>query len=337
MLGLDLVKGPHWCQILSLFGLKGTLSTVLKHRTQVQLKDKARNLKLFFLKNHSEVPFYLKSVTGELKPRAPTQAARKEAEANARTNSAEDQAKVEGILALANGLRDRSSQEFTPVPSAYATATTPASAWPPTLGSPATLGHGRGAVDRTGKKPLGGLPQLQPAPAPSLDSAQANQVRVRTSAVPQVQSETQQQHYLTAQGLPAGQRQTLSPMLSRPLPSTAYASQPQPQHTDQNPYPPASHITNQPTSSVSLDHESLTYQLAHQPSSYSSVSDSTTATADSHQPWSHRPAPRSDSSDTRLQSSVISVDEEAIVNRIRQALQACYGSPLSLPRSSNKP
>lgn len=80
MAGLDKVKGPHWSQILLLYGPKGSVSEILKDRNQVQLKDKARNLKLFFLKNNIEVPYYLQTVTGELKTRAPTQAARREAE-----------------------------------------------------------------------------------------------------------------------------------------------------------------------------------------------------------------------------------------------------------------
>jgi hypothetical protein len=105
MAGLDMVKGPHWSQILTLFGQSGTMSDILKDRTQVQLKDKARNLKLFFLKTNSEMPYYLQAVTGELKTRAPTQAARKEAEERARLNSEEDQAKLQGIMALAGGLQ----------------------------------------------------------------------------------------------------------------------------------------------------------------------------------------------------------------------------------------
>lgn len=87
MAGLDMVKGPHWSQILQLFGLNGTISDILKDRTQVQLKDKARNLKLFFLKTNSEMPYYLQCVTGELKTRAPSQAARKEAEEQARVQA----------------------------------------------------------------------------------------------------------------------------------------------------------------------------------------------------------------------------------------------------------
>ncbi|KAF7530485.1 hypothetical protein G7054_g9548 [Neopestalotiopsis clavispora] len=101
MMGLDMVKGPHWSQILSLFGQQGRMSTILADRTQVQLKDKARNLKLFFLKTNSEMPYYLQCVTGELKTRAPTQAARKEAEERARlTSDPDDQARVSATMAL---------------------------------------------------------------------------------------------------------------------------------------------------------------------------------------------------------------------------------------------
>jgi hypothetical protein len=76
MAGLDRVKGPHWSQILAMFGPGGTINESLKDRNQVQLKDKARNLKLFFLKSNIEVPYYLSFVTGELKTRAPASATR---------------------------------------------------------------------------------------------------------------------------------------------------------------------------------------------------------------------------------------------------------------------
>jgi protein TBF1 len=78
MAGLDQVKGPHWSQILALYGPGGTISEALRDRTQVQLKDKARNLKLFFLKSKIEVPYYLGFVTGELKSRAPSHVAYEE-------------------------------------------------------------------------------------------------------------------------------------------------------------------------------------------------------------------------------------------------------------------
>ncbi|EFR00269.1 telomeric DNA-binding factor trf1 [Nannizzia gypsea CBS 118893] len=97
MAGLDRVKGPHWSQILSMFGPGGTISEALKDRNQVQLKDKARNLKLFFLKSGIEVPYYLKFVTGELKTRAPAQAAKQEARERERQQGEEDKAHVEGI------------------------------------------------------------------------------------------------------------------------------------------------------------------------------------------------------------------------------------------------
>lgn len=114
MAGLDMVKGPHWSQILQLFGLNGTISDILKDRTQVQLKDKARNLKLFFLKTNSEMPYYLQCVTGELKTRAPSQAARKEAEEQARVQAGSSPgtyastymngSTVNGTSSLAHGL-----------------------------------------------------------------------------------------------------------------------------------------------------------------------------------------------------------------------------------------
>ncbi|KAH7039915.1 telomere repeat binding factor-domain-containing protein [Microdochium trichocladiopsis] len=100
MMGLDMVKGPHWSQILGLFGPNGSISQILADRTQVQLKDKARNLKLFFLKANTEMPYYLQCVTGELKTRAPTQAARKEAEEKAKE---EQQAHVNGVHPHAGG------------------------------------------------------------------------------------------------------------------------------------------------------------------------------------------------------------------------------------------
>jgi hypothetical protein len=119
MVGLDMVKGPHWSQILSLFGRNGSIGDPLKDRNQVQLKDKARNLKLFFLKNGVEVPFYLKAVTGDLKTRAPIQAARKEAELKQQTNATEEQQRVDGIMTLASGFpahHHTDSAEATPSP-----------------------------------------------------------------------------------------------------------------------------------------------------------------------------------------------------------------------------
>ncbi|KXT17117.1 hypothetical protein AC579_2003 [Pseudocercospora musae] len=67
--GLERVSGPHWSQILALYGRGGSVSEVLKDRNQVQLKDKARNLKLWYLKTGKEVPPSLRGVTGELRKR----------------------------------------------------------------------------------------------------------------------------------------------------------------------------------------------------------------------------------------------------------------------------
>ena len=101
MAGLDRVKGPHWSQILAMFGPGGTINETLKDRNQVQLKDKARNLKLFFLKSGIEVPYYLQFVTGELKTRAPAQAMKNEQ--RDQSLGGEDRAHVEGVMALAGG------------------------------------------------------------------------------------------------------------------------------------------------------------------------------------------------------------------------------------------
>jgi hypothetical protein len=112
MAGLDRVKGPHWSQILAMFGPGGTISEALKDRNQVQLKDKARNLKLFFLKSGIEVPYYLKFVTGELKTRAPAQAAKREARERQKKQGEEDKAHVEGI----KGMMALAGAHGTPVP-----------------------------------------------------------------------------------------------------------------------------------------------------------------------------------------------------------------------------
>jgi len=112
MAGLDQVKGPHWSQILALYGNKGQVSEILKDRNQVQLKDEARNLKLFFLKSNIEVPYYLQCVTGELKTRAPSQAARKEAEERARLATDEEQARFNGIMTLAGGIHSAGASQI---------------------------------------------------------------------------------------------------------------------------------------------------------------------------------------------------------------------------------
>ncbi|MCJ1394862.1 TTAGGG repeat binding factor [Xylographa bjoerkii] len=101
MAGLDRVKGPHWSQILAMFGPGGTINESLKDRNQVQLKDKARNLKLFFLKSGIEVPYYLQFVTGELKTRAPAQAAKNEdGRRPSLPGDNEDREHIEAVLAL---------------------------------------------------------------------------------------------------------------------------------------------------------------------------------------------------------------------------------------------
>ncbi|ODQ64590.1 hypothetical protein NADFUDRAFT_52225 [Nadsonia fulvescens var. elongata DSM 6958] len=70
--GLEVVQGPHWSQILEMYGRGGRINEILKDRNQVQLKDKARNLKLYYLKSNMEIPYYLQLVTGDIKSRKKT-------------------------------------------------------------------------------------------------------------------------------------------------------------------------------------------------------------------------------------------------------------------------
>jgi len=65
--GLETVQGPSWAAILQLYGPGGSISEALKDRSQVQLNDKACNLKLVFLKGGHKVPPALERVTGRLK------------------------------------------------------------------------------------------------------------------------------------------------------------------------------------------------------------------------------------------------------------------------------
>ncbi|KAI5289878.1 TTAGGG repeat binding factor, partial [Ascosphaera aggregata] len=153
MAGLDRVKGPHWAQILQMFGPGGTINETLKDRNQVQLKDKARNLKLFFLKSGIEVPYYLKFVTGELKTRAPAQAAKQEARERERQRGEEDQAHVEGVEGMM-ALSNRHSLNFTPGVKPPA----------PTQQAPITLPHGLPPVSQQVPPPqLQSQPQQYPS------------------------------------------------------------------------------------------------------------------------------------------------------------------------------
>ncbi|KAF3936343.1 hypothetical protein ABW19_dt0210099 [Dactylella cylindrospora] len=111
MAGLDCVKGPHWSQILAMFGAGGTVSEALKDRNQVQLKDKARNLKLFFLKSGMEVPYYLQFVTGELKTRAPGQVAKNEKRKQQEQEANQNRATVDALNALTGGSSNGESSQ----------------------------------------------------------------------------------------------------------------------------------------------------------------------------------------------------------------------------------
>jgi len=273
MAGLDMVKGPHWSQILSLFGANGSISDILKERTQVQLKDKARNLKLFFLKTNSEMPYYLQSVTGELKTRAPSQAARKEAEEKARLNLEEDQARIQGIMTLAGGLQNNHHHAaHTPLAASPSTRASPAT---PALGQPnAGMYSAPSHVPQSQAKPPGPpvtispvvkserpehhphhqtnkLAQIQPAPAPTSAVGQVPIAPMQAPLKPQLPAS--QNHHPTASHV----QSIHQPLLGTPPLRAQAHTQQQHQHqhqqsqaapTNQQPYslppiPPNHHST----------------------------------------------------------------------------------------------
>lgn len=59
------ICGPAWAMILELYGTAGIINENLKNRNYLQLKDKARNWKIWFLsKEIKTLPPYLSKVTG---------------------------------------------------------------------------------------------------------------------------------------------------------------------------------------------------------------------------------------------------------------------------------
>jgi hypothetical protein len=255
MAGLDMVKGPHWSQILTIFGHNGTISDILKDRTQVQLKDKARNLKLFFLKTNSEMPYYLQAVTGELKTRAPTQAARKEAEERARQNTEEDQAKLQGIMALtglqhapqarANGnLNGNATAGQTAVAPAHAgnTAQSTASGIHPSIGPSATGGaaapsaaaHQKPAGQANTPQMMQSVPQAPPRPQGQLPPHYGRpQGQAQGQMHQQAQPQQQHQARPVQQGQPQQQARTGQQLQQQPRPQHQPLHLPQPLQTHQ--------------------------------------------------------------------------------------------------------
>lgn len=58
-------KGTHWTAILELYGPGGTINENLKNRSSLQLKDKARNWKIYYTKNKLPIPSYLQKSIGD--------------------------------------------------------------------------------------------------------------------------------------------------------------------------------------------------------------------------------------------------------------------------------
>ncbi|KAI0837450.1 telomere repeat binding factor-domain-containing protein [Hypoxylon sp. FL0890] len=228
MMGLDMVKGPHWSQILSLFGPNGSISNILADRTQVQLKDKARNLKLFFLKTNSEMPYYLQCVTGELKTRAPTQAARKEAEEKARLNSEEQQAHVNGILTLAGGLQNNAAQRQSPSTAAPRSATPnqPLSHPNSQPGTP-NISHPQiqPAAHTPASLPRPVIPAPQPVSLPTFTSS-AHQQHASQSPTSQVERNATPATTAAAPSIPAQAESVTSNTTTASVPTTVPAPAP---------------------------------------------------------------------------------------------------------------
>ncbi|KAM0430485.1 hypothetical protein ACHAPT_005832 [Fusarium lateritium] len=286
MAGLDMVKGPHWSQILTLFGQNGTISDILKDRTQVQLKDKARNLKLFFLKTNSEMPYYLQAVTGELKTRAPTQAARKEAEERARLNSEEDQARIQGIMTLAGGLQNPPQGRATGTPASAVGSAVMTPAQAASAAQAASTQHGSAAQHQTPTPhaynsaassgyPPSSLPQARPsmmaatqqphqsAPQQPARPQAPHTPRAQQQHPPQPQQQAQSTMHSPAQArshtsTPVGQLHHSPPAhhTPTPQPTPAQPAQPQyspPQHTQLTfPSPP----TPAPVHAMQMSHVS---------------------------------------------------------------------------------
>ena len=58
--GLRTLKGPHWKELLGLYGRNGTISQALKYRTSSNLFDKAKSVRQEFVDSGREPPEYLK-------------------------------------------------------------------------------------------------------------------------------------------------------------------------------------------------------------------------------------------------------------------------------------
>ncbi|KAM5342970.1 hypothetical protein ACJ41O_013936 [Fusarium nematophilum] len=311
MAGLDMVKGPHWSQILTLFGQNGTISDILKDRTQVQLKDKARNLKLFFLKTNSEMPYYLQAVTGELKTRAPTQAARKEAEERARLNSEEDQARIQGIMTLAGGLQNPphgrtagapasavGSGVITPAQAASAAAQAASTQHGATAAQHQTAAHSYNPATSSGYPPSS-LPQARPS---MMTATQQALQSVNQPPRPQAQASPQTPR---PQAHPQQTQQQTQSAMHSPAQPRSHTSTPvgQVHHS-----PPAQHHTPpaQPPSTVPATPTQPQYSpLQHSQLTFPSPPPSAPAQAMQMPPHQSAPEPQPDLHDNAAEAALL--------------------------------
>ncbi|KAM7202806.1 Telomere repeat binding factor (TRF) domain containing protein [Naviculisporaceae sp. PSN 640] len=344
MAGLDMVKGPHWSQILVLFGPNGTVSDILKDRSQVQLKDKARNLKLFFLKTNSEMPFYLQSVTGELKTRAPSQAARKEAEEKARQNCEEEQARLQGINILAGGLQSNHHSISSPLAAAPARTApiAPAVRGVATNGLAGTTHASSHSVPAFAPVPIAPmvknepadhhhtphgntLPHLQPAPAPPTQPVLKPHPPPTHPSPQQVHQPTPAHPIQPAQPQPAQHHQPqLQQQQLQQQQQQQQATQPQNlhSHTPQQilPAPPAQALTQpQPTTRVPVS----------QPQQQTSTSQPTSVLP---LPANHHSAP--DHQELVNHHSTPDHQETQLFERLTAALAAATPTTVSEPQAT---
>ncbi|KAJ6264975.1 Telomeric DNA-binding factor [Drechslerella dactyloides] len=245
MHGLDHVKGPHWSQILAMFGPGGTVNEALKDRNQVQLKDKARNLKLFFLKSGMEVPYYLQFVTGELKTRAPGQVAKNEKRKQQEEEANQNRATADALNVLTAGGAAHGDAAQAGTPRAHPHHSQPAQQFSRPQPTAVQAHPQRWAMSHNQPQPQ---PQPQPhthaQPAPATHKAEPVTPASRLSVAPSPQATPAHpsQHPQHAQQ----QQSPVQQPAVRPSQSPVQAqAQPQPQGAPQPPTP-ATPLPQQP-------------------------------------------------------------------------------------------
>lgn len=213
--GLAAVKGPFWSQILEMYGSGGSVSEVLKDRNQVQLKDKARNLKLYYLKTNTPMPAVLKDVTGDVRSRG--SGARKGRKARGSTAAAAAAAAANAAAAAATASADalantqsqarqqRMAMPASSVAGMTSAANTPAPARAP---APSTRKNAPRAAPQQQKQQAPPPPHQYPA-QPDLQQQQQQQMHYQAAQYPAAQSYTRRESAAAAADAAAGKHKPL--------------------------------------------------------------------------------------------------------------------------------